>query len=318
MDISMRCPIWQDHYGQCRGFPEGTWEVFGDRTGGGSYSIESEARKHIAGMPDEVRAKLSTWIVNQRKLGIEPLVTKNIVWEAMENPFLRVSERIKRFYEFLSVYRYRPGEQIGQRFGEGTASQGYEDALCAWTESIDTKDLDALLNVLVQFDQLSGSQITDYKLTAKGVYELENVEKSPIISRQAFVAMWFSEEMMNVYSEAISPAVAECGFKSLNISNKDFNRKIDDEIIYEIRRSAFLVADFTCPVHQNRPEPRGGVYFEAGFAKGLNKEVIWTVKERCEQYLHFDTKTFNHIVWKNPDDLKARLIKRIGATIECV
>jgi hypothetical protein len=42
--------------------------------------------------------------------------------------------------------------------------------------------------------------------------------------------------------------------------------KVDDEIIAEIRRSRFLVADFTC-------EPgkvRGGVYFEAGFAMGLN------------------------------------------------
>lgn len=45
------------------------------------------------------------------------------------------------------------------------------------------------------------------------------------------------------------------------IGSKEHSNKIDDEIIGEIRRSAFIVADFT--------GHRGGVYFEAGFAMGL-------------------------------------------------
>jgi hypothetical protein len=51
--------------------------------------------------------------------------------------------------------------------------------------------------------------------------------------------------------------------------------KVDDVIVAEIRRSRFLVADFTC-------EPgkvRGGVYFEAGFARGLNIPIIWTCRD---------------------------------------
>jgi hypothetical protein len=50
---------------------------------------------------------------------------------------------------------------------------------------------------------------------------------------------------------------------------------VDDEIIAEIRRSRFLVADFTC-----EPEKvRGGVYFETCFAMGLNIPIIWTCKD---------------------------------------
>ena len=45
--------------------------------------------------------------------------------------------------------------------------------------------------------------------------------------------------------------------------------KIDDEIIGEIRRSRFLVADFT---HGDKGA-RGSVYYEAGFAYGLGLPV---------------------------------------------
>ena len=53
---------------------------------------------------------------------------------------------------------------------------------------------------------------------------------------------------------------------------------IDDEIIAEIRRSWFVVADFTCGTvpHEGKEVaiPRGGVYYEAGFAQGLNVPLI--------------------------------------------
>jgi hypothetical protein len=85
--------------------------------------------------------------------------------------------------------------------------------------------------------------------------------------------------------------------------------KVDDEIIAEIRRSRFLAADFTC-----KPDGvRGGVYFEAGFAMGLNIPVIWTCKETSMKDLHFDTRQYPHIVWENSADLYKKLKDRIGA-----
>jgi nucleoside 2-deoxyribosyltransferase len=97
----------------------------------------------------------------------------------------------------------------------------------------------------------------------------------------------------------------------MRIDKKDHNNKIDDEIVSEIRRSRFLVADFTC-----EPEKvRGGVYFEAGFALGLGLPVIWTCKHTSLDDLHFDTRQYAHIVWETPDNLYAQLRNRIGATI---
>jgi hypothetical protein len=75
----------------------------------------------------------------------------------------------------------------------------------------------------------------------------------------------------------------------------------------EIRNSEFVVADFT--------GQRGGVYYEAGFAMGIGRKVIWCCHEDEIGNLHFDTSHKNHIVWKTPDDLRSKLYRRIRATI---
>jgi hypothetical protein len=67
------------------------------------------------------------------------------------------------------------------------------------------------------------------------------------------------------------------------------------------------VADFT--------GHRGGVYFEAGFALGMNLPVIWTCRQDCLPDLHFDIRQFNCIDWKTPEDLAGRLQNRIEALL---
>jgi hypothetical protein len=57
--------------------------------------------------------------------------------------------------------------------------------------------------------------------------------------------------------------------------------KMGDEIISQIRRSKFLIADFT--------GHRGKVYFEAGLAMGL--PVFWTCRRDDLDKLHFDMRS---------------------------
>lgn len=103
----------------------------------------------------------------------------------------------------------------------------------------------------------------------------------------------------------------DAGYEPLRIDQKEHVNKIDDEIVLEIRRSKFLIADFTC----ERGNPRGGVYFEAGLAFGLGKPVIWTVRADLIDDVHFDTRQYNHITWSEPAGLRDALRKRIGAVI---
>jgi len=165
--------------------------------------------------------------------------------------------------------------------------------------------------------QMSGMGWTTYPnvipgritIEAKGWQAIEELtRKSAGSSTQAFVAMWFHESTQEIYEKAIRPAIEKSGkIKSMRIDKLEHNNKICDQIIAEIRRSKYLVADFT--------GNRGGVYFEAGFAQGLGLPVIWTVKESDLDNVHFDTRQYNHIVYSTPEDLYEKLVNRIEATI---
>ncbi len=66
-----------------------------------------------------------------------------------------------------------------------------------------------------------------------------------------------------------------------------------------------MVADFT--------GQRNGVYFEAGFAYGLGRKVIWMCHEADKDTLHFDTRQFNHIMYTDLEQARRQLTDRIVA-----
>lgn len=118
--------------------------------------------------------------------------------------------------------------------------------------------------------------------------------------------MWFDSEVENA-RKAIINAVEDTGHIPIIIDMKEHNNQIVPEILYEIRQSKFVIADFT--------GHRGGVYFEAGYAQGYGKEVIATCKKNHFEETHFDLKQKNTIVWEDEEELKDDLIKRIRATV---
>lgn len=109
------------------------------------------------------------------------------------------------------------------------------------------------------------------------------------------------------YKKGFQEAIHAAGYAPLRIDLKEHNGKICDVIIAEIRKSRFIVADFT--------NHRGGVYFEAGYALGLGLPVIWTCRDDDKDGLHFDTRQYNHILWTDESDLFEKLRRRIEATI---
>ena len=127
-------------------------------------------------------------------------------------------------------------------------------------------------------------------------------------SDKVFVAMWFNDGTKDTYLGGIRPAIEEdCGYRAIRIDTKDFLGDIVDEIIAEIRESRFIVADFT--------GQRQGVYYEAGYARGLGLPVIATCRKDEIDKLQFDTRQQNHIVWEAPAELRERLAARIRALI---
>lgn len=142
-------------------------------------------------------------------------------------------------------------------------------------------------------------------LTWKGWQKFETLKEHGIQSKKCFIAMWC--DLIDVYRAGIEPAIQELGYDPIFIEKEEHNEKICDLVIAEIRSCRFLIADVT--------GQRQNVYYEAGFAQGLNRDVIWTCRHDEIDKAHFDTRQYNHIVWENAEDLKKKLVYRIKATI---
>jgi hypothetical protein len=128
------------------------------------------------------------------------------------------------------------------------------------------------------------------------------------VQGRCFVAMSFHPSLLVAYTDGIYPALKpDCQLDPIRLDREEHNDRIDDRIMVEIRRAQFTVADVTLQ--------RPGVYFEAGFAMGLGRPVIWTCREDDFENVHFDTRQYNHVVWSDPADLRVKLATRVQATI---
>jgi nucleoside 2-deoxyribosyltransferase len=142
-------------------------------------------------------------------------------------------------------------------------------------------------------------------IAENGWFEIEkNLEMN--YSKQVFVAMWF-DKSLDKATLKIEEAIKDCGLKVMRIDRKEHNNEISGEILHEIMNSRIVIADVT--------GQRNGVYFEAGFALGHQKSVIWSCRSDDLKNVHFDTRQYNHIVWENEDDLYTKLKDRILATL---
>lgn len=161
----------------------------------------------------------------------------------------------------------------------------------------------------VTFSRLTDGSINSAQITPSGFSFLERYRHSNLESQLGFCAMWFDDLMKPIWVKAISPAIYAAGYEPKRIDEHHHNNRIDDEIIALIRRSKFVVADFT--------GQRGGVYFEAGFALGMNLPVIWTVKKSELASVHFDNRQYNFVTWEedNLPEFKLNLQYRIEATL---
>ena len=172
-------------------------------------------------------------------------------------------------------------------------------------------ELSFLLSKIVELGYLETLPLEKYyekyRLTINGWKKIIKISSASRNLKQAFIAMWFSDETKEIWENGYEKALKEVDYIPIKINLVEHNEKIDDRIIAEIRKSRLLIADFT--------GNRGGVYFEAGFAMGLNIPVIWTCKKGHTNELHFDTRQYNHIIYETSEELREKLISRIEATL---
>jgi hypothetical protein len=290
----------------------GQYRVYDSPRAGGKYWISGTGEATVNSFNQRAKRLLTTWLCEQRRAGVEePRIDSDVL------EVIKVRQPLLFMDRFTAALRYLGGRitELGAYLTFGESEDRDTFLLLAETESSTIEELHELFRLLTETGYVEGELFMggagQFRPTARGWEELDKLRRPRSDSSQAFVAMWFSDETTTAYLDGIVPALIDTGYRALRIDKKEHNNRIDDEIIAEIRRSRFIVADFTC-----EPEkPRGGVYFEAGFALGLNIPVIWTCKDTSLKDIHFDTRQYAHIVWKDPLDLYIQLKNRIGATI---
>lgn len=290
---------------------------------GGSYSISPRPVAILGASDAAQRALLTSWLVDQRRFGNPcPDVAVEVVESTKGLRPRPVHERADRILRFLVEKTAILGERVTYTIVDYLAGHQNltpeEEVYCellAHSESLGAGDFCFLIQYLIDGGFLlhegRNNNSQSCVVTVRGYARLEELEKGHAASLTAFVAMWFDESMNDVWWLGVRPAIEAAGYRPLRIDQEEHIDKIDDRIIGEIRRCRFVVADFT----QGMSGARGGVYYEAGFAQGLDLPVIFTCREDSLCKVHFDTRQYNHLVWEDPEDLRERLEKRICAVI---
>ena len=129
-----------------------------------------------------------------------------------------------------------------------------------------------------------------------------------------FVASAFQRgDVDAIYDQCIKPAMAELGVRCTRVDREEKNQDIDDLLFDLLEAADFVIADLT----YSRPS----VYYEAGYAVGRSKPVIFTVRadhfrDRPDDPLgnlrvHFDLQMKNIVSWTDADaDFSKRLKAR--------
>ena len=279
--------------------------VYDSPRAGGGYVVE-DGGIPVEGLSDEEKARLTTTLIDLRVHNPTPKITRELLDDAKRRPPLSASQRADRLLRCLVDMTHKIGGSVG-----------IEDKipLMAWSESTTPTEVDFLLGYLEQQGLtevervVNGSRMATVTISGYAVLGRQQTTADPAMG---FVAMWFSDETKDAYRNGIAPAIRAAGYDPKRIDEMFAQGdteldKVDDAIIAEIRKSRFVVADFT--------GLRGGVYYEAGFASGLEIPVFHTCRKDQIDKLHFDIRQIYHIPWETPEELYKELYDRIRSRL---
>lgn len=137
--------------------------------------------------------------------------------------------------------------------------------------------------------------VSDYSqtsLTLAGWEAYKRATEGSQPGSYGFIALQFGDERLDGFvSTVVKPAVKSLGFDLIDMRDAAQAGVIDNIMRMKIRDAAFILADLT---HDN-----SGAYWEAGFAEGLGKPVLYLCEESkfSKAKSHFDTNHCTTVCW---------------------
>ena len=266
---------------------------------------------------DSKIARISHWIRSKHEsiirdeLSTEKIIlTQDLLEKILKNPLPTPAEQAD------NVVRWLGSKSLGERI----TVKPLEQMSIMGAETVDGFELvlDALLNqkhfLKGKIYRSSAGLGGDITLSFEGWQYYEKLKKGASESRKAFMAMEYGDTQLDgIVENTFKPAVKQTGFDLIRLDDRPKAGLLDDRLRVEIRTSRFLIADLT---HNNL-----GAYWEAGYAEGLGKPVIYTCDKKVfdnpETKPHFDTNHHLTIPWdeNNLQEAAEKLKTTIRATL---
>ena len=150
-------------------------------------------------------------------------------------------------------------------------------------------------------------------LTLDGWEKFEALKRGEISGNFGFIALQFDDPVLDPFVEDVVKPAVKKGINYDLVDMRDIARAgvIDNIMRTQIRDSAFAIVDLT---HDN-----AGAYWEAGYAEGLGKPVVYICESTKFDAVktHFDTNHCTTVIWSedNPDQFKNDLIATLRRSL---
>ena len=157
-------------------------------------------------------------------------------------------------------------------------------------------------------------EFTNISLTLDGWEKYEAEKRGQFSGNYGFIAMQFNDDNLDAFvRDVVKPAVKDgIGYELVDMRDVPEAGIIDNIMRIQIRDAAFVIADLT---HDNN-----GAYWEAGYAEGLGKPVIYICEKTKfdNEKSHFDTNHCTTVPWSidNDEGFKKELIATIRRSLD--
>ncbi|WKL57872.1 hypothetical protein Q1W73_02505 [Asticcacaulis sp. ZE23SCel15] len=314
----------------CKNVYDGRCERHGDRGGWlgyscevcGPYGLTEEAKElldELDGKPFEniKRVALSHYIsrTKDQKQGnyfllLKPDLERLLRTETLPSP----TEQIRNLIQIVGQYVQRTGEGFhGALDLASKVGARNNERLQELADQLVKKQLITMTANKPMPPDKYGKQYyyPIYDLTIDGWSAFEAEQAGKIAGNYGFMARQFNEPEFELFLTGIKAGVLKhTNFDLREVDTFKEVGVIDNIMRQKIRESAFVVVDLT---HGNR-----GAYWEAGYAEGLGKPVIYMCEHKAFNTElskpHFDTNHCSTIIWKY--DNPTHLIDELTATIK--
>ena len=265
---------------------------------------------HMRGTSPDVSPKLSHALRRAAESNQRPLFTNHTAEAVLKQPLPRPREQADLLVRWLAENVTGPGETLW--IGHSTHGAIIGARSPAGFRLVLDHLFQSGLVTGNQSKALNGGDRAHATLTFAGWEQYESLRRGGAVYRKAFMAMKFGDLVLDQVLETVfKPGALRAGFDLFKLTDRPKAGLIDNRMRAEIQACDFVVADLS---HDNL-----GAYWEAGYAEGLGKPVIYTCEKSKfeEAKTHFDTNHHLTILWDqgSPSDCVQEFVATIRATL---